>query len=114
VSLEIASRLPDAWRAIVVTVTLQEPGYNGAGGSQMGASDQWANRINIDNAILGGKPVIKGTRIPLELIVGALAGGMSIDDVCGEWDITPEDVRAALGYAAEMLAEETVHALPRG
>ncbi|HLC28696.1 MAG TPA: DUF433 domain-containing protein [Dehalococcoidia bacterium] len=72
----------------------------------------WEERINIDAGILGGKPVIKGTRVPLEIIVGALAGGMSIEEVCDAYRITEVDVRAALSYAAEALADEVVHALP--
>jgi len=76
------------------------------------ANEDWQNRINIDPGILGGKPVIKGTRVPLEIIVGALAGGMSIEEVCEAYRISEEDVRAALSYAAETLADEVVHAIP--
>jgi len=74
--------------------------------------DSWEARINIDPGILGGKPVIKGTRVPLEIIVGGLAGGMSTQEVCDAYRITEEDVRAALSYAAEALADEVIHALP--
>jgi uncharacterized protein (DUF433 family) len=70
-------------------------------------------RIVIDPKILGGKPVIQGTRVPVQVIVGALAGGMPVKDVCKEYRVTAEDVQAALAYAAEALAEEKVHALPR-
>jgi len=72
----------------------------------------WKDRINIDSSIQGGKPVIKGTRVPVEVIVGALAGGLSIEDVCREYVIVDEDVRAALGYATEVLSDEIVRALP--
>ena len=73
----------------------------------------WKQRINIDNEVMGGKPVIKGTRVPLQVIIGALAGGDSISDVCEGWNITEEDVRAALAYAAHVLRTENVVALPR-
>jgi uncharacterized protein (DUF433 family) len=63
-----------------------------------------------DPGILGGKPVIKGTRVPVALILGKLAGGMSIDEVTYEYYISLADVRAALGYAAQRLAEEIVYA----
>lgn len=76
--------------------------------------DNWQDRINIDPKILGGKPVIKGRRVAVEVLVGALAGSMSLEEVCREWAVTPEDVRAALAYAADLVAEETVHALPGG
>ncbi len=69
-------------------------------------------RIIIDPNIMGGKPVIGGTRVPVQVIVGALAGGMTIEEVCMEYRVSSEDVRAALAYATEMLAEEKVHALP--
>jgi uncharacterized protein (DUF433 family) len=63
-----------------------------------------------DPGILGGKPVIKGTRVPVALILGKLAGGMSIEEVTYEYYINLADVRAALGYAAQRLAEEVVYA----
>ena len=69
-------------------------------------------RIAIDPKVMGGKPVIKGTRVPVQVIVGALAGGMTIPETCEEYRVTPEDVQAALAYAAEALAEEKVHAIP--
>ncbi len=69
---------------------------------------EWKERINIDPAIQGGKPVIKGTRVPLEIIVGGLAGGDSIEEVCEGYSITEPDVRVALAYAAEMLRSERV------
>lgn len=75
--------------------------------------ENWQDRINIDQAIMHGKPVIKGTRVPVYIIVGGLAGGMSVDEVCSEYNLSPEDVQAALMYAAEVLEEEIVHALPR-
>ena len=72
----------------------------------------WQDRISIDNNVMGGKPVIKGTRLALQYIVGALAGGDSIEDVCKAYRISEEDVRAALAYAAYALEDEIVHALP--
>lgn len=74
---------------------------------------QKKNRIVIDPKVMGGKPVIKGTRVPVQVIVGGLAGGMTAEEVCEEYRVTAEDVQAALAYAAETLAEEKVHALPR-
>jgi|SRR5579884_725034 len=62
-----------------------------------------------DPNILGGKPIIKGTRIPVSLVLGKLAGGMSIDEVIYEFYLTEEGVRAALGYA-QQLTDEAVYA----
>lgn len=72
----------------------------------------WEKRITIDREVLGGKPVIKGTRVPVQVLVGSLAGGRSLEEICREYGATLEDVQAALAYAAEALADERVHALP--
>lgn len=66
----------------------------------------WKKRIDINPDIMGGKPIIKGTRVPVEVIIGGLAGGMTEEDICKEYRIKTEDVRAALAYAAETLSEE--------
>ena len=78
----------------------------------MDKNADWQSRIAIDPDIQGGKPVIKGTRVPIQVIVGGLAKGMTVAAVCDEYVVTEADVRAALTYATEVLAEETVHALP--
>ena len=62
-----------------------------------------------DPNILGGKPVIKGTRVPVSLVLGKLAGGMSVEEVIYEYYLNMADVRAALGYAAQRLAEEVIY-----
>ena len=72
----------------------------------------WEARINIDPAIMGGMPVVKGTRVALRYVVEALASGSSIEEVCEEYLISEPDVRAALAYAAYALEDEVVHALP--
>jgi uncharacterized protein (DUF433 family) len=51
--------------------------------------------------------------VPVQIIVGSLAGGMSITEVCEQYRLNREQVQAALGYAAEVLAEERVYALAR-
>jgi len=71
----------------------------------------WQDRISVDPKVLVGKPVIKGTRVPVQIIVGSLAGGMDIEEICREYRVTEKDVHAALSYAAEVLTEERVHAL---
>jgi uncharacterized protein (DUF433 family) len=53
-----------------------------------------------DPRILGGKPVIKGTRVPVELVLGKLASGISMEEVMYEYYLSLEDIRAAFGYAA--------------
>lgn len=73
----------------------------------------WKQKITINPEILGGKPVIKGTRVPIEVIIGGLAGGMTEAEVCKEYRITNEDVKAALAYAAETLSGEHLIAVSR-
>jgi len=70
------------------------------------------DRIIIDPEIQHGKPVIKGTRVPVMLIIGGLAGGMTIEEIIKEYEISKEDVRAALIYANELIEKEEFHPLP--
>jgi len=72
----------------------------------------WKDQIDINPQIKGGKPVIKGTRVPVEVLVGALAGGASLEEVAAAYAVTPEQVKASLAFAAEILAEESFLALP--
>ncbi len=72
---------------------------------------QIARRIAVDETVRFGKPVIKGTRVPVELVVAKLAGGMTMKAVQEECDLTKADVLAALEYAAKMLAAEHVRAV---
>jgi uncharacterized protein (DUF433 family) len=60
-----------------------------------------APRIVVDEEVRFGKPVIKGTRVPVELVVGKLAGGMTFEEVMREYDLTKKDILAALDYAAK-------------
>jgi len=65
------------------------------------------NRITIDTEVMHGKPVIKGTRIPVYIVLNLLAGGFKIEDVLREYpDLTKEDIFACLEYAAELAQEE--------
>jgi uncharacterized protein (DUF433 family) len=70
------------------------------------------NRIVIDPAICDGKPVIRGTRLPVTVVVGSLAGGMTFEDVQREYDVTADDIRAALRYLGELAEQESFHPLP--
>ena len=70
-----------------------------------------APRITIDEKVRFGKPVIKGTRVPVDLIIGKLAGGMTYEEVMSEYDLIKEDILAALDYAAKHLSDEEVRAV---
>jgi uncharacterized protein (DUF433 family) len=66
-------------------------------------------RIEMNPEIMGGKPVIRGTRIPVELVLRKLGAGMSIDSILADHPrLTPEDIRAAQAFAADYLAQEDV------
>lgn len=69
-------------------------------------------RVEINPDVLNGKPVIRGTRIPVELLLRKLAEGAPIQDLLDAYPrLVDDDVRAALGYAADTIANETVVAL---
>ncbi len=66
-------------------------------------------RIDINPAIMFGKPVIKGTRITAELILRKLAGGMTIDEILRDHPhLPPDDIYAAAEFAADYLAQEEI------
>lgn len=65
-------------------------------------------RIVIDPKVRHGKPVIKGTRVSIDVILGSLAGGMSVDEVTKEYGITRDDVLAAIEYAAKLISTEEI------
>lgn len=69
-------------------------------------------RVVIDPAICHGKPVIRGTRLPVTIVVGSLAGGMTFEQIQQEYDITAEDIRAALRFVGELAEQESFHPLP--
>ena len=70
-----------------------------------------APRISVNEKIRFGKPVISGTRVPVDLIVGKLAGGMTYEEVMKEYEIAREDILAVLDYAAKILSSEEVRAV---
>lgn len=71
------------------------------------------DRIVIDPAIMHGKPVIRGTRVTVARLVGALAGGQSPEEVKRDFEVTEEDLRAALAFAVALVESEEFHILPR-
>jgi uncharacterized protein (DUF433 family) len=73
----------------------------------------WRQRIVIDPDVLVGKPVIRGTRIAVELIIDLMARGYTREQILEQYDhITPDDVQACLAYASESLRSERVYAIP--
>jgi uncharacterized protein (DUF433 family) len=73
---------------------------------------EWQERVIIDPDVHHGDPCIKGTRIPVAIIIGSLADGMTIEDIVEAYpQLTDYDVRAALAYAAEIMSQESLLAL---
>jgi len=67
------------------------------------------NRIQIDPAVMMGKPVIQGTRITVELLLHKLAEGATEADLLEDYPhLVPEDIRAAIAYGAASVAHEEV------
>jgi len=67
--------------------------------------------ISVNEKVRFGRPVISGTRVPVDLVMGKLAGGMSYEEVMAEYEVTREDILAALDYAAKTLGSEEIRAV---
>lgn len=61
-----------------------------------------APRIVVDASIRFGKPVIEGTRVPVDILIVRLAQGMTFADISDEYGVSEEDIRAALSYASDV------------
>ena len=70
------------------------------------------DRIVIDPKICHGKPIVRGTRLPVGIVLGSLAGGMNFDEVQREYSISIDDIRAAIAYANALVEREQHHPLP--
>lgn len=67
------------------------------------------SRISVDPTVMMGKPCVKGTRITVELLLGKLGAGRSFAELVEAYpQLTDDDVRAALAFAADYLRHETV------
>lgn len=74
----------------------------------------WRNRIVADPEVLVGKPVIKGTRISVELVMDLLAAGYTPKQILEQYDhLAVEDVQACLAYAKEIIRSERVYGVKR-
>ena len=74
---------------------------------------RWQDRIIVEPNLHHGDPCIKGTRIPVSVIVGSLADGMTQEEIQESYpQLTEEDIRAALSYAADVLDQDVIAPLP--
>jgi len=70
--------------------------------------------ISQDPRICFGKPAIKGTRIPVYILVGMLAEGIEVEEIAKDYEISEEEVRAAALYALDLLFEEARKEVMKG
>ena len=69
----------------------------------------YRERITSDHKIMLGKPVVKGTRITVEIVLRKMAEGASQEDILKMYDqLTPIDIQAILGFASEVIGSEKV------
>jgi uncharacterized protein (DUF433 family) len=72
------------------------------------------DRIEINPKIMAGKPVIRGTRIPVELVLRKLAEGAKEKVLLDAYpSLSREDIKAALAYAAKSIAHEEIHSIEK-
>lgn len=72
----------------------------------------WRSRIVADTDVLVGKPVIKGTRISVELVMDLLAAGYTPDQIRQQYNhLTSDDIHACLAYAREVISSERMFAV---
>jgi uncharacterized protein (DUF433 family) len=72
----------------------------------------YKDHISISPTVMAGKPVIRNTRIPVELIVRMLAQGIDEESILADYpNLERMDIRAALAYAADSLSNEAVFTL---
>ena len=75
---------------------------------------QYQNRIAVDPNVMVGKPVIKGTRITVELILRQLGQGITAEEILENYPhLTKQDIYAAIDYAAGLVEEERTYPLAR-
>ena len=74
----------------------------------------WQERIVIEPDLHHGDPCLKGTRIPVATVLGSLADGMTADEVVEAYpQLTDNDIRAVLAYAADVVQQDYVAPLPQ-
>lgn len=66
--------------------------------------------VTVDPEVVHGRPVIAGTRVPVEVVTGELAGGSTYEDVMRGYHLTEEQIRTALAYATQLLSSTRIYA----
>jgi uncharacterized protein (DUF433 family) len=75
----------------------------------------WHAHITADPAVLAGKPVVRGTRLAVDFLLGLFAAGWTHDQVLASYpQLSPEALRAVFAYAAEVTHDEALHLMHHG
>ena len=70
----------------------------------------WKEHLTTDPAVLGGKPVVRGTRLAADFLLGLFAAGWTHDQIFESYPrLKPDDLRAVFAYAAEVTQDEALH-----
>jgi len=76
------------------------------------ADQQLLQRITANRDIFGGKPIVRGMRISVELVLSLLAHGQSAEEILSDYpDLEPDDIRACLAYAHAVIAHDSLDAV---
>ncbi len=76
------------------------------------AEQELLKRITADPKIFGGKPIVRGMRISVELVLSLLAQGEAAEAILDDYpDLEPEDIRACLAYAHAVIAHDSLEAV---
>jgi uncharacterized protein (DUF433 family) len=70
-----------------------------------------SERVAIDPAICHGKPVVRGTRTPVTVVLDALAGGDTFDMIQTDYDLTADDIRACIAFASHEVSQHRYFSL---
>lgn len=68
----------------------------------------YEDRVIIDPGVRHGKPFIKNTRVPVDIILGSLVAGVTIEKIMEEYGLEREDILAAIEYATKIVAKEEI------
>lgn len=78
-------------------------------------TDDWRARITLNPAVLAGKPTVRGLRISVEHVLRSLSAGVPESELLAEYpDLEPDDLRACLAYAADLVESERVYPVGAG
>ena len=76
------------------------------------SDDSLLRRIVVDATIFSGKPIIRGMRISVELVLSLLAQGQNMEDIRADYpELEPDDIRACIAYAHAVVANESLDAV---